>query len=59
MIDNSICKTIRFSEDDVPELPEIDDREIKIKQMEKQREAERTLQWLQNNAGFVPFGMEW
>lgn len=60
MIDPDEQKTIRFSADDVPELPEIDRQQREADEERRQRlEAEENMRWLEQNMGFQPFGGEW
>ena len=60
MIDPDEKKTIRFSADDVPELPETDWQQREADEEHRQRlEAEENMRWLEQNMGFQPFGGEW
>lgn len=59
MIDPDEQKTIRFSADDVPDLPEIDRRQREADRQRRQQQATENLRWLEQNMGFQPFGGEW
>lgn len=59
MIDPDEQKTIRFSADDVPELPEIDRQQREADEEHRRQQAEEDLEWLEQNMGFQPFGGEW
>lgn len=59
MIDPDEQKTIRFSADDVPELPEIDRQQREADEEHRRHQAEEDLEWLEQNMGFQPFGGEW
>lgn len=56
MIDPDEQKTIRFSADDVPELPEIDRQQREADEERRRQQAEEDLEWLEQNMGFHPFG---
>lgn len=59
MIDPDEQKTIRFSADDVPELPEIDRQQREADRQRRRQQAEENMRWLERNMGFQPFGGEW
>lgn len=59
MIDPDEQKTIRFSADDVPELPEIDRQRREADRQHRRQQATENLRWLERNMGFQPFGGEW
>lgn len=59
MIDPDEQNTIRFSADDVPELPEIDRQQREADRQRRRQQAEEDLEWLEQNMGFQPFGGEW
>lgn len=59
MIDPDEQKTIRFSDDDVPELPEIDWQQREADEEHRRQQAEENMRWLEQNMGFQPFGGEW
>jgi len=59
MIDPDEQKTIRFSADDVPELPEIDRQRREADRQRRRQQAMENLRWLERNMGFQPFGGEW
>ena len=59
MIDPDEQKTIRFSADDVPELPETDRQQREADEEHRRQQAEANMRWLERNMGFQPFGGEW
>lgn len=59
MIDPDEQKTIRFSADDVPELPEIDRQQRETDRQRRRQQATENMRWLEQNMGFQPFGGEW
>ena len=59
MTDNDTPQAIRFSKCDVPELPEIPDRDIKAEREAERKRKEENARWLENHMGFDPFGDVW
>ena len=59
MINPDEQKTIRCSEADVPELPEIDSQQRKADGERRRQQAKENMEWLEKNMGFQPFGGEW
>ena len=59
MIDPDVPSTIRFSPDDQPELPEIDQAAIEAEHLERERQKEENQRWLEEHFDWTPHGDVW
>ena len=59
MVPDGYIPPIRFTKDDVPELPEIPGFDLQPEREAEQRRKEETVRWLEEHCPWQPFGDVW